>query len=178
MKKHRTKKKKKLRKGKDTEDRQDELYWTAQQTQWLHSISAPTLGEWVKRGFPKSGRNRYPVRADYNWVKVNIFHTNGIHGNIDEEKLLHERARRRRAEYEADKMAGDLVSRDEASQQVSVLAAEVKQALLAFPRRMASVLILKKDVKEIEIELDREIKHNVFVKITGPKDANKRSKKS
>jgi len=178
MKKQKVKKKKKSRKDENIEIRQDELYWTAQQTQWLHSISAPTLGEWVKRGFPRSGRNRYPVKAGYDWVKVNIFHTNEIRGNIDEEKLLHERARRRRAEYEADKMAGNLVSRNEASQQVSVLAAEVKQALLGFPRRMASILILKKNVKEIEIELDREIKHNVFLKITGPKDANKRSKKS
>ena len=137
--------------------------WSADSTTQFYEVSPKTLAQWVKRGFPKAARGKYPILSGFRWYKKFVLgQVNGQATDLATERLLRERARRKLDELKAEQAAGRLVDRDQAIFWVKELVIEVKQNFLALPRRFAESLAPVTDPKIIEEILREEIRRILF----------------
>lgn len=144
---------------------------------WFYGVSRETLRNWTNKGMPRGGPNRYPHKKCHEWIQQNIFALDeSTNNDINQEKLLRERAKRIQDEIKAKTMLGQVVPRDQAIYWVSVLVSETKQALIGLPRRLAASLATKTDERDVESELRAELT-GILRDLSRPLEREKRKKK-
>jgi len=135
----------------------DEKFLSTQEVTWLYGITKQGLGKWVERGFPKSKRNEYPLKAGLDWVRGNVWSTPDGAGDMAGFKLREQKAKAEQREMDVEKQRGSLVPREQSLIWLSRLLAEIKLHFLGLPRRLAGSLIILKDEREVESVLKHEI---------------------
>jgi hypothetical protein len=156
----------------------DEIYLTSKQMCRLFKKSRETLRKWREKGLPyKDGK--YPLFSCMDWVIENVFSMDeSMENDINQERLLRERARRIQDEIKAEHMSGAFVPKDQAVHWLASMLSEARQALTGLPRRVAGSLLTKTDERDIELELRSEI-NKILWRLAKPLDrgSHKKTKK-
>jgi len=155
----------------------NEIQVSSKQMVWLFAISRETLRHWREKGLPYNKKKKsYPLKHCLDWIRKNIWSPRDEHGDINKEKLLRERAKRIQDEFKAEQLSGSLIPKDQAIVWLAALVAQTKQSLQGLARRVAPILALKKDEKDIEIELRGEVRA-ILLELARPLNATKQDRK-
>lgn len=93
-----------------------------------------------------------------NWVEYNLANATNGHADLNEVKARHELVKLEKTRLEVERLRGYLVDVCEVRNLWAEIAATVTQNLLRLPGKMAPILESAKDAREIEQELDREVR--------------------
>jgi phage terminase Nu1 subunit (DNA packaging protein) len=136
----------------------DEIFLTSKQFVIAFKVSRETLRKWREKGMPCVDKNKYSLSGCLQWVRENIWAPKDDKGDINQEKLLRERAKRKLDELIEKEKRGELVAREQTILWGAMAISNARLAFQAFPRRMSGPLALLSDPKEIELKLYKAIK--------------------
>jgi hypothetical protein len=138
--------------------------FTLDQTTWFYGITRQGLSKWVERGFPKSIRNQYPLKAGFDWWRNNIIVENGD-TSLAEEKLRYQRARSEREELAVLELRGDLIRVDKVQNDLSFVFNGLKQRILSWAKSLPGILANKDERECFKILIDET--HFVLEELSG-----------
>jgi len=129
---------------------------------YLLTISRETLRHWREKGLPYNKKKKcYPLKNCLHWIRNNIWSPRDDYGDIRQEKLRRERAKRRQDECKAAEMEKKLIPVEQLEEILSILVVEFSQGIKGLAKRLSPALVLCKDQKEIEMLLRKE--HNYYL---------------
>lgn len=121
----------------------------------FYSVTAKTLSNWVAKGFPRNDKNRYPLKAGFDWWRKNV--GGERFDELHNQRLKYQIAKTRREELRAEQDEGVLIHRDQPIRWLSELVMAAKEGFVDLPKRMAEILAPELDPREVEDLLYKEI---------------------
>jgi hypothetical protein len=133
----------------------EKVMLTSKQVCGLYSITKTTLSNWIGKGFPRLGRNQYPLLSGFHWAIENVF--SGASDEMKAAKLRRELSRAEISEMDVAQRKGKLVDSSEALILMAAHIGAAKAAFMGLPKRLGSEIITFTDPHEAISLLKREI---------------------
>ena len=121
---------------------------TTQEITWLYGITKQGLQKWIERGFPKTKKNKFPLKAGFEWWKQNVIGDLGEGASLAEEKLKYQKWRAAREELTVKELQGELVSSAKVSDDLSFVLNGFKRRITGWARGLPGILA-HKDERDI-----------------------------
>lgn len=157
-----TKKRPVERKSNENKQSDKHLMCSNRQLQHLFSVSNFTICDWVKRGMPKEAHGVYDFGKVLPWWLENIYASAQETETTKDSRERYWAAKAEDMELIVSKRKGDLIPREKVVADQVQAASDLRQTLLAFPSRMAPILVNKPtlDIAElIKVEVFRMLEN-------------------
>ena len=132
----------------------DEIILTAKEMLQTFKISRQTLSRWTEKGCPRIEKGKYPLAGVIEWRDKVLF--GDTLDAFKKARLRKEEAKALREELKAKQEEGSLIPKDRAVDWIVIHISNAKVAFLGQGKRLAPILALMTDPKEIQIEIDKD----------------------
>ncbi len=138
------------------------MVFTTKQLSEILDLSARRVQQLAEEGiFVREKRGKYrAIESMQNYIRFLQSNNSDSESEVDyyEEKALHERAKRQKAEIEVALLKGQMHTAEAVAAVMNDMIASCRAKLLSLPAKMAPSLVGKEDVAQVKEMISKEIK--------------------